>query len=179
MEGQEFASQLAQFSSLEQLLNINTSLNQNGELNGLLAQSINSGVAAGLIGKEIEAEGNSINVNADSDLRLQYELASAASDVTLEIKNEAGITVRTIEIGSRTEGEHAYGWDGKNDAGEAVTEGNYTFEITAKDDSGESISARTLIRGTVDRVTFGGDGIQLWIGDTAVAMGAVNSVREN
>lgn len=66
MDGQEFAAQLAQFSSVEQLLNISDVLAQNGEMNGLLAQSINSGVASGLIGKTVQASGNAISWDGEN-----------------------------------------------------------------------------------------------------------------
>ncbi|NBB75411.1 MAG: hypothetical protein GVY35_17335 [Bacteroidetes bacterium] len=48
MKGQEFAAQLAQFSSLEQLLNINETLSGQSASNGLLASRLNSSMAAGL-----------------------------------------------------------------------------------------------------------------------------------
>ena len=47
MDGQQFAAQLAQFSSVEQLINIDRTLAASGEMNSLLAQGVNSGVAAG------------------------------------------------------------------------------------------------------------------------------------
>ena len=178
MDGQEFAAQLAQFSSLEQLLNINTSLAQNGEINGLLAQSINSGVAAGLIGKEIEAEGNAFRFSAEENTKLRYELADGASNVSLEIRNEAGNVVHTVDLGAQLEGDQEYRWDGKDEAGNVVPDGAYSFSVTAKDAEGNSIDNRTFIRGQVDRVSFGGGGILLWIGDTSIAMGDVSSVRE-
>src|SRR5690625_8037480 len=42
MDGQEFAAQLAQFTSVEQLLNIQQTLVENGQLNSMLAEGINS-----------------------------------------------------------------------------------------------------------------------------------------
>ena len=70
MDGQEFAAQLAQFSSLEQLININESMIQSGEINGLLAQSVNAGVAADLIGKTIEAEGDQFQYSGEDSTSL-------------------------------------------------------------------------------------------------------------
>ena len=106
-------------------------------------------------------------------------MADDAASVTLEIKNEAGVIVRTVDLGAQGSGERDYTWDGKDTDGNEVANGAYTYEVTAQDAAGESIRARTFIIGQVDRVTFGAGGIQLWIGDTAIDMGNVSSVRDS
>lgn len=178
MDGQEFAAQLAQFSSLEQLVTMNDSIAQNGEINGLLAQSINSGVASGLIGKEIEANGNALQLKEGATNKLRFDLGEAAATVSIEIFNEAGVKVRTIENGQRAAGEQDYVWDGTDDEGKKLATGNYTFEVKASDAEGNDIGVTTYTRGLVDRVSFGRDGILLWIGQTSIAMGDVSSVSE-
>src|ERR1700690_2579879 len=55
MSGTEFASQLAQFSSVEQLTNINSELAQSISSNSVLTQSINNDLAATFIGKNVRA----------------------------------------------------------------------------------------------------------------------------
>ena len=54
---QEFASQLAEFSSLEQLTQMNESLESNLDSDLLLAQSLNNSTATGFIGHEVHATG--------------------------------------------------------------------------------------------------------------------------
>jgi flagellar basal-body rod modification protein FlgD len=178
MDGQEFASQLAQFSSLEQLVSMNDALAQNGEINGLLAQSINSGVASGLIGKEIEAEGNTFQMLGDKSQALRFDLGEAATSISIEIFNEAGEKVRTVDLGQRGAGEQEYVWDGADNDGNQLAAGNFTFNVVAKDAGGSDVATTTFTRGVVDRITFGPDGIFLWVGQTSVSMGDVNSVGE-
>ena len=108
MDGQEFAAQLAQFSSLEQLISINETMIQSGEINGLLAQSVNSGVAADLIGKTIEAEGNEFHFNGEDATTLRFELGSAASEVQVEVYNPAGQLIRTESLSNLDSGEHTF-----------------------------------------------------------------------
>ena len=55
MEDEDYIAQLAQFSSLEQLTNISDGLDESNEWDYLQMQSINNVMAAGLIGKEVEA----------------------------------------------------------------------------------------------------------------------------
>ncbi len=178
MDGQEFAAQLAQFSSLEQLIGIGDSLEHNGALNGLLAQSINSGVASGLIGKQIESEGNEIFVTEGEPSSIKYELGEAASNLTIEIKNEAEQVIRTIDLGVRGKGEHDFTWDGKDTEGNDVANGKYTVHLNATDGTGNSVDSRTFMQGLVDRITFGPEGILVWIGQTSVALGNVRSVGD-
>lgn len=177
MDGQEFAAQLAQFSSVEQLLNIGDALAQNGELNALLAQSVNSGVAAGLIGKTVRAAGNSVGWNGEHAAPLNFELADAADEVTIRIHDESGKIVRTLDLPVLSSGEHSFEWDGMDSSGLIVAEGSYTFEVVAADGEGNTVEAQTYLTGVVDRVTFGPEGVSLWIGSSRVSMADVESVE--
>lgn len=179
MDGQEFAAQLAQFSSLEQLININESMIQSGEINGLLAQSINSGVAADLIGKTIESEGHQFYFDGSEETTLRFELSNTATDIEVEIFNPAGQLVRTVSLSQLESGEHTINWDGKDADGEDLASGNFTFNVKATDASGNDVGTRTFISGVVERVTYNQNGIFLWIGNTSVNMGDVRSVSDN
>lgn len=178
MDGQEFAAQLAQFSSLEQLIGIGDTLADNGAVNGLLAQSINSGVAAGLIGKEVEAEGHDVFVAEGEVTKMRFELGDAATSLTIDVKDESGQIVRTIDLGQRGKGEHQFNWDGKDADGNDVANGKYSIEINAADANGNDVISRAFMRGEVDRVTFGPEGILVWVGQTSIALGNIRSVGD-
>jgi flagellar basal-body rod modification protein FlgD len=178
MNGQEFAAQLAQFSSVEQLLNINESLTAQGEMTGLLAQNINNGVATGLIGKEVVALGDQIGLSGSGTVPISFELPNAASDVTVTIQDASGNLVRTINLGSKGAGEHEVEWDGEATAGGRLPEGVYSLAINGTDADGNTVTAETAMRGTVDRVSFGPEGILLWMGDVSVTLSAVKSVQQ-
>jgi len=177
MDGQEFAAQLAQFTSVEQLLNISDVLAQNGEMNAMLAQSVNSGVAAGLIGKSVQAVGDTVNWDGEHAVPINVKLAEAAETVTVTVRSDAGIAVRSFELKGRSSGEHALEWDGLDASGSKVASGTFSVEISASDVAGNPVEAESLIRGKVDRITFGQDGIMLWIGKLRVAMSDVESVE--
>jgi flagellar basal-body rod modification protein FlgD len=178
MDGQEFAAQLAQFSSVEQLININETLGIQGSMQQLLAQSISNSSAAGLIGKMIEAEGSKVAVGAEGDVPIRFELADAASEVKITIEDGAGTVVRTIDLQNLGKGEQSFTWDGMKSTGGRVPSGNYVIKITATGTDGKSIDATTIARGRVDRVSFGQDGATLWIGDVSVPLSSVRSVSD-
>lgn len=177
MDGQQFAAQLAQFSSVEQLMNISGALAENGELNGMLAQSINSGVAAGLIGKSVESASDEVNFDGESPIDLSFRLDDNADSVKVTIRDEAGNLVRKFDLNGRSSGDHSFEWNGDDLSGQQVKAGLYTFEVTATNKAGGTVEAKEFLRGTVDRITFGQEGIMLWIGKVRVPMSAVESVE--
>jgi flagellar basal-body rod modification protein FlgD len=178
LNGQEFAAQLAQFTSVEQLLNIQQTLVANGELNMMLAQGINSGVASGLIGRMVEADSAQIVWDGASAGGSGFMLQHAATEVDVMIRDAAGNVVRTMSLGALEGGRHVVEWNGRDNNGSSVPKGAYTMEITAKDADGLDVATSSFMTGRVDRVTFGQDGINLWMGELAVAMGKVRSVSE-
>lgn len=176
LEGQEFAAQLAQFTSVEQLVAINDQTSANGDLIGSLNDTTNAGIAAGLIGKDIEALGNQVGWSGGDAVPITFDLAATAASVTVTIRDQAGNVVRTIDAGGQSQGTVSIDWDGKNNDGNSVLDGIYTFEVEANDGNDIPVTATPQIRGTVDRVTFGAEGTQVWIGDVPVLLGSVTSI---
>jgi len=179
MDGQQFAAQLAQFSSVEQLLNINESMAAQAELTGLLSQSMSNSIATGLIGKQIVSSGNQIGLSDSGATPVGFKLDAAADGVTITIKDAADKVVRTIKLGSMNSGMHEISWDGKNDDGARLPEGVYAFEIQGNDADGNSVTASPIMKGTVDRVSFGAEGVLLWMGGVSVSLAAVQSVQSS
>ena len=177
MKGQEFAAQLAQFTSVEQLTNINTQLEEQKGTRQALMQSVNGGVAAGLIGREVEAAGNTVSWRDEGQTTLGLELSDPAEEVTVTIRDAAGNPVMTHTLEDVEEGAEKIKWDGTSDEGSRVPEGTYSFEVEATDSGGDPIGARTFLSGAVDRVTFGEEGTMLWVDGTKVPMGQVRSVK--
>jgi len=154
MKDSDFIAQLAQFSSLEQLSNINTMLGYSTELDYILSQTIANTMATTIIGKEVVADGNAIYHEYDTDSRICYELDADAKNVEVTIYNETGSVVRVLTDQDLEKGMNYIDWDGKDNSGSKVAGGEYTFEITAKDSSDESIGVQTRIVGIVESVRY-------------------------
>lgn len=178
MKGQEFAAQLAQFSSVEQLLNINKTLGNQSTSNGLLAERINSSIAAGFLGKDVQARGTAIQWTGNGEVPLSFDLAGPASDVTVKITDAAGQTVFEQDMGSLSGGFHEFAWDGANADGDEVPRGNYSFSIEAADSNGNAVNTTPYLSGTVDRVTFGSDGPMLWVNGNQIPLNQVRSITD-
>lgn len=178
MDGQEFAAQLAQFAAVEQLLNLNEMMVLQSDASSLLSQNMSSGIAAGLIGKSIDAVGNQIGWDGTEASGFGYDLEAEAATVTVTIQDASGTTVRTLVLGSQEAGSHTLAWDGQDASGATLPAGVYTFTVTATDDASQALSPVPLMRGLVDRVSFGPEGVLLWLGNVSVPMTYVQSVEE-
>lgn len=146
----EYTAQLAQFSSLEQLSNVN----QNLEYLQLYQASINNAQAVSFIGKEILARGDTIQVDGGIADACEFELKDDASGVVVNLYDQAGNLVKAIEEGAMEAGRQSVAWDGTDQDGNRVADGNYTFEVMAMDGDDQPVEATTYTTGTVTGVTF-------------------------
>jgi len=169
MDSHEFIAQLAQFSSLEQLQNIND------KLDDLTAQL--SG-AANLIGHEVEALGTIVNVEAGVSDKIYFDLASDATAVFASISNSDGIYVRTMQVGPLSAGRQSLAWDGTDDNGNVVPDGKYTVDIQAVDTNGDVVASTSLIKGKVTGATFEDGMTYLLIGDIEIPLGSVIKIHQ-
>lgn len=168
----EFTAQLAQFSSLEQLGNVNQNLM---ELKDFQA-SINNSQAVSLIGKAITANGNSIQLTDDGPVRCDFNLAEDADLIVASIYDSTGKFVTELESRNLSAGSQSLLWDGTDQNRNRIANGNYTFEIQAADANGRDIDTTTFFNGTVDRVSFEKNTSYLIAGNQKVALGDVIEV---
>ena len=174
MESAEFTSQLAQFSSLEQMSNVNTNL----EVLQLYQASINNSQAVGFIGKTIKALGNSIGVADGVADKIHFELAENASDVIAHIYDSHRNLVKTIQPGGLNAGEQSVEWDATDNDGNKVPDGTYTIEVTATDTDQKQVSVTTIITALVSGVAFKDNITYLRAGNQEIPIGSVFEVME-
>jgi len=163
MENTEFVAQLAQFSSLEQLWNVNSNL----ESNALLTQSMSNAMMPTLLGKEVTGLSNTLNLDASTNASFGYQIEGEAK-VTVAVYTMDGQLIKTMDLGQITAGEHWAQWDGTNSSGTRVSAGQYAFEITAKDADGETIDVQKMIKGAVTGVRFEKGSPIIVIGDVEI-----------
>jgi len=154
MKGTEFAAQLAQFSSVEQLANINTNLSDALATNQLMAQSIGNSLAATMIGKGVKASADEFRFTGTGTVQLGYTLPVAADEVSVRVYDGKGTLVRTITNAPTDKGDSLVVWDGTNENGQTMPEGNYTFKVTAQDASEVALAATPFLYGTISAVRF-------------------------
>jgi len=178
IKGTEFAAQLAQFSSLEQLTNLNESMSNSIDANAYLTQSINNALSATFIGKNVRASADSFSYNGEGDVKVGYNLEISAEKVTVNIYDESGRLVKTMN-GDTSKGENTLEWDGTDDNGQTVSAGKYRFEVSAEDSGGNAIEATEYIYGKVAGVRFKSDGTVFVIDGIEVALSNILEIKES
>ncbi|MCL5028267.1 MAG: flagellar hook capping protein [Bacteroidetes bacterium] len=163
MDGTQFAAQLAQFSSLEQLQNLNDEMTTSINANYALTQSINNTLSATLIGKEVKVNGGDFQNNGQQSVQLGYTLPGQASSVTLNIYDANGNLVKSFDNLSTSTGDNKLSWDFTDNNGSKVQNGKYTFSVTAKGTDGSDMQADLFKLGTVDGVKFSNSGTSLTV----------------
>ena len=163
MESQEFASQLAQFSSLEQLSNLNSAVRESIDANYLLSQSINNTMTATLIGKDVKYDGNKVTNTGENSASFGYTLPSNVDQVTVNIYDANGKVVRVMENQNNTQGDHKLSWDFTDNNGEKLPEGDYTIEVKIKDEGSESMNVNVFQYGSITGVRFTDQGTKILI----------------
>ena len=151
MGAQDFSAQLAQFSGLEQMTNVNSNLEI---LQKLQAASQNTS-SLNLIGKNVESYGNAFSHSANSSETLSYSLASDAESVRIDIFDAAGSQIDAVNLGSQTQGKNAASWDGFDKNGNPLPAGTYSFKVKADNQAGATIAVDTFSSGLVSDVVFG------------------------
>lgn len=155
----ELTSQLAQISTVDGINKMQVSM----ESLSSLFSSNQTLQAAGLLGREVMAEGSSLTLSGGEALG-GMNLASAADRVTLTIYNADGTAVATQELGKLASGYSAFAWDGQNAAGESLPDGRYSYGISASN-NGTAVEATRYAMATVASVVANASGMKLQLAD--------------
>ncbi len=147
----QFASELAQFSQLEQLSNVNNkleNLNRNGP-----GQSKFHG--ASFLGKEIITNGTSVKVSeAGEKIDLPFHLAKPAAKAIVRVYDNKNQLIKQMNLDTRGAGQQSVTWNGSQEDGFEAAKGIYRFEVRAWDENFNEFKAETKARGLVTSVSF-------------------------
>ena len=173
MEGTEFSAQLAQFSSLEQLVNMNDKL----ESLEAVQQGSNRLQALNLIGTEVEASGNILSLK-DGEMAKGIFSVEDWANCVVNIFDQDGKLIRQLDLGGVNPGEQEFLWDGKDSGGGQMIEGAYPFEIVAVNAEGQTLSVETRIQGKVDSINLENNDPILYIGETALTLDQIKDIKQ-
>lgn len=172
MDGTEYTAQLAQFSSLEALQNIDAEIQQ---LKTTQAAA-NNARAADYLGKTVTATGDSFDLanGAVSDLR--FRLTADAAETYVKVYNGTGQYVTSIDTGARASGEHRFTWDGLDHQGVAAPDGAYFIEVLAVDANGNPVASETVFSGQATEINFRDDTAYVTVGGREVTLADIRKI---
>lgn len=166
-ENGQFLSQLAQFDTATGIKDLQDSFSSFSST----MQSSSALQASSLVGRSVLAPGGYSQLETGNPVVGEVELAASTTNLTLEIVDSAGQTVKTINMGTQASGSVDFSWDGTDDSGNALPPGGY--KINAYADVGtEKIAQEVLVSAKVDSVTIGqgGQGMRL----NLAGLGSIN-----
>ena len=171
LDNYQMASQMAQFSMVQSLNDMNTSLKSM-----VSSQSaVNNLQAAGLVGKNVEVKGNALSLSQGTASQGSYQLDNPGK-ATIKIMDQNGSLVRTIETQVTDTQKHPFVWDGKNDQGITLPDGQYSFQVSAVDAQGATIGVKTTMVGKVGGVTLDQGNAYLQIGSNKVLLSDIIAI---
>lgn len=173
MKSHEMAAQLANFSSLEQMQNVNQTLTEMkaGQKPLEQYQSLN------FIGKAVSGDSARVTrMKGDKSHDFLFNLPSAAAEVKVVLKNADGEVVKKFDLKSLKEGANRLTWSGEDEKGTKVPEGEYQFFVEAKNLNGQKFNVKTDFSGTISGVNYSNEGPILLVGNQSVRLRDVKKI---
>ena len=174
LKNEEMAAQLAQFSALEQMSNVNQNLEKMQDQ----AKPQENILAASLIGKKIGTDSSNFLYDKVNQAQLKFELLGDSQVAQITVFNEKGEAVRELAATGLKKGPQKVMWDGKSDKGAELAKGQYTFKVIAKDQTEKSVKAKTETNGVVSGVSFEGGKAILLVGDQKVPFDSIGKIED-
>ncbi len=156
LDNAEITSQMAQLSTVSGINKLADLMRGMSQAFGQ-AQSLQ---AASLIGRGVFTPGNAIVLSQGNALAA-VDLPQAVEQLQVNIKNAAGQTVYSANLGAQNAGLVTLQWDGMTNQGTPAGDGRYTFEVLASAGGQPVTDATRMSFGRVNSVTFGESGAQL------------------
>lgn len=111
--------------------------------------------ASSLVGQKVLIPSDVSYFDGEKPVEGIISLPQSGQNVVVNIKNEAGETVHTIDLGTMPQGQHKFSWDGLLEDGTPAPKGDYTVESTGRiGNQTEAIPALTYA--LVESVSMGG-----------------------
>lgn len=150
MDQKRFAADLAQFSQLEQLANINSRMEKSGKN----VPTQNKFYGASFIGKKVLTNGTTINYEVGDRPALPFYLSKRAEKAIIKIYDDNKNVIRQLEVDNLAKGNQLVEWDGNGEDHFPVAKGVYHFDVMAFDEQYHNFRGDTRAKGMVTGVNF-------------------------
>jgi len=176
MQGTEFAAQLAQFSSLEQLIQLGQKMDAQTTAQATsqtkVEQAAQTTLGASMLGRGVLVDGSQLTVGADGAAAVTADLAGAASQVTVRVLDSQHAEVARQSFSPVASGRQTL------TIGGALPPGSYTYEVSATNSAGGSVAVHPYTSATVDGMSVDDKGqILLRVGGSLLPMSKIVEFR--
>ena len=155
LKGNEFLGQLAQFSTVQGIENMQQAMTAMASV----MENDQSLRAASLVGRDALVEVDKVTLAEGAGANGEV-VATRAGPVQLEVVGAGGQVVRRIGLEAAGSGPVQFAWDGKDGDGNALPAGTYSFRAaSASGDASEALGVRMAAR--IDSVSIEPTGLVL------------------
>lgn len=173
MQGDQMAAQLAQFSTVEQLTNINNTLTAQNTAQGSVLGALQASAAMATIGHTVVAGGNQLALDGSGKADVTVDVSAAGGAATVHVFDDSGKEVGSETLGTTTGGTHTFDISG---ATQNLPAGHYTYSVDVVDAAGATVTVQPYMTGKVDGVLSTSSGIVLTAGSLTIPYNSVTHV---
>lgn len=176
LKNHEMAAQLAQFSTLEQMSNMNSTLTKI-EGKGAAPENFQ---ALNLIGKVVQGDSSRITrTQFDKAHDFNFNAPSELSEAIVKVLGPKGEMIREFKLTNLQEGANKISWNGQNEEGTNQAPGDYKFQIEAKNKLGQKVTVKTDFEGKISGLSFSPEGPVLQVGQQSIKMRDVRQITDS
>lgn len=163
LKNDDFAVNLAQFSQLEQLVDINDKLGGEGQGG--------TGSLATYLGQEVIIDSQQVEVSQGAAGGVHFSLHNDAAAVTVQLLNEDGSVADEVSLGGKSAGDHTVEL---NELG--ATDGTYTVNVKGVGLAGGEFETHGRVAGIVKGFIPGPEPVLL-VGEREISPEEIAEVR--
>lgn len=155
LKGNEFLGQLAQFSTVQGIENMQQAMTAMASV----MENDQSLRAASLVGRDALVEVDKVKLAAGAGASGEI-VATRSGPIQMEVVDAAGQVVSRVSVDAKASGPVQFAWDGKDGDGNALPAGTYTFRASSgSGDASEALGVRMAAR--IDSVSIEPTGLVL------------------
>lgn len=134
-DSSQMAAQMAQFNSLEQMMNVNKTLETmlQSQTNDRTISMVN------YVGKEVDVGTGMLKWDKNKITKTTFEVDQPLSNAFIEVRDGSGQVIATKDLGNLMPGEHKLKWDGVLKSGVPANPGLYHFSVVGKSTEGQDV----------------------------------------
>lgn len=167
LKNHEMAAQLAQFSTLEQMSNVNSTLTE--MKNG--GKPVEQFQALNLIGKQVSGDAARVTrQSTDKEHQFMFKLPQDIKTAEVKVMNNKGDVVREYKFNELKAGDNKVMWNGEMQDGRKAPAGEYFFQTEALDSQGKKVQVKTEFDGIITGMSFSSEGPVLQVGKQTVRL---------
>ena len=150
VDNTQMVAQMAQFSSLAGISEMNTTLQA---IAAKLSGSTPSDAMA-YVGRTVLTAGDTAFPRTSGGIAGGVEIAKDAASLTVSISDANGAVLKTLNLGEQKAGTASFDWDGTTNSGAPAGDGPFTVTAVARDAKNAVVSTTPLVWAPVTTVAI-------------------------